>query len=82
VIEIDVKKELKKNLANAVAVVVAVAVVSSVEVLYVVEGFSNKIKKSPELGARGNFFIRSYYDVGTNRLLADLTTVLLSYACT
>jgi len=43
VIEIDVKKELKKNSANAVAVVVA-AVVSSVDVVCV-EDFSNEIKK-------------------------------------
>jgi len=44
VIEIDVKKELKKNSANAVAVVV-VAVVSSEEVIYV-EGFSNETKNN------------------------------------
>ncbi len=43
-IGIDVKKELKKNSANAVAVVV-VAVASSVEVLHV-EGFSNEIKNN------------------------------------
>lgn len=42
-IEIDVKKELKKNSVNAITVVVA-AVVSSVDVVYV-EDFSNEIKK-------------------------------------